>query len=267
MARRSSQAAFSLFAFQDIITSVTGIMLLITLMLALELMQRVHDAPPTQTSQQVDATQQTIIDMKQEVEALQQQLNASSEAIERLPSLDAATLAQLEDELDEDSTRLREDIDETRKDLKEKQDKLAAAQQANSSDRTQEQTELEDLEQQIATAQEQLDEIDSEDRVFFTSGVQGKTTWVVEVVATGFGVAKIGASAPPQRFSSVNAFGTWVASVDPATDALYLVVKPGGVSNFEQARQIIAAKNIQMGYQVVADSKAVLDPNNGAGKP
>ena len=47
--RRKKQVTFSLFAFQDIITSVTGIMILATLMLAVEFIQRIDGAPPRQT--------------------------------------------------------------------------------------------------------------------------------------------------------------------------------------------------------------------------
>lgn len=40
--RRASLQAFSLFSFQDIITSVTGIIVLILLVLSLELIDRVY---------------------------------------------------------------------------------------------------------------------------------------------------------------------------------------------------------------------------------
>ena len=48
--RRRRSAPFSLFAFQDIITSVTGIMLVITMLLALELLERTDVAPPQATA-------------------------------------------------------------------------------------------------------------------------------------------------------------------------------------------------------------------------
>ncbi|MCA9014472.1 MAG: hypothetical protein KDA77_03990, partial [Planctomycetaceae bacterium] len=44
MNRRKKQNKFSLFAFQDIITSVTGIVIFITLLMSLELIQR-HPKP------------------------------------------------------------------------------------------------------------------------------------------------------------------------------------------------------------------------------
>ena len=59
MSRRRSarQSAFSLFSFQDIITSVTGIMVLITLLLAVELINRTEASPPMQTREQLGIKQ------------------------------------------------------------------------------------------------------------------------------------------------------------------------------------------------------------------
>jgi hypothetical protein len=57
--RKGNSVPFSLFAFQDIITSVTGIILLITMMMALELvqnMQRAASAPQEQKSSAVEQT-------------------------------------------------------------------------------------------------------------------------------------------------------------------------------------------------------------------
>ena len=48
MSRKRKGAPFSLFAFQDAITSVCGVVVLITLMLALELTRRVADDTPEQ---------------------------------------------------------------------------------------------------------------------------------------------------------------------------------------------------------------------------
>ena len=50
--RNHTTAAFSLFAFQDIITSVTGVMIMITLLLAVELVNRVEQSPAVQTTVQ-----------------------------------------------------------------------------------------------------------------------------------------------------------------------------------------------------------------------
>ena len=62
MARRRvvASTAFSLFSFQDIITSVTGIMVLVTLMLALELITRVQTSAPAQTAVQTKRVEVTV---------------------------------------------------------------------------------------------------------------------------------------------------------------------------------------------------------------
>ncbi len=67
------------------------------------------------------------------------------------------------------------------------------------------------MQEQIKQTQVQLDQIDSSDQMFFTSGIQGKTTFIVEITAAGFAVAQIGVKAPLQRFSSAAALQQWMA--------------------------------------------------------
>lgn len=61
MSRRGQNGvAFSLFAFQDIITSVTGIMILVTLILALELLQQMEASPSQRTKEVVQDIDSTV---------------------------------------------------------------------------------------------------------------------------------------------------------------------------------------------------------------
>lgn len=265
--RTAGTTAFSLFAFQDIITSVTGIMVLVTLMLALELMNRVHQSPPAQTSQQADEVLASIEELKQAIETLRQRLNSSSQAAEDLPSLDANTLRDMAARLDDDSQRLQDETDQLAEERAKKQRQAAQARRKDSQDRAKEEQELADLDTRIADAEEELDEIENSNRMFFTSGVQGKDTWIIEVTARGFTVARIGVKAAPKHYSSISALDKWLASLDADSNALYLVVKPGGVASFKQVQVAISSTGLDMGFQVVADSQTVLDPNSGAGAP
>ncbi len=76
MRKRSNKQAFSLFAFQDIITGVTAIILLFTLLLVLELVTR-------KTTQATAATS-----------ASAQQLAELSQSMTDVPSVDLEALEQ-----------------------------------------------------------------------------------------------------------------------------------------------------------------------------
>ena len=75
--RNSNRAAFSLFAFQDIITSVTAIMVLLLLILALELVSRVANVGVSEehrkAAQQLRAS---ISEIEAELEAKRAQVDA-----------------------------------------------------------------------------------------------------------------------------------------------------------------------------------------------
>ena len=80
--RKVNSVPFSLFAFQDIITSVTGIILLITMMMAVELvqnMQRAASAPQEQKSPAIEGTLRGAIeDNTQEIVRLERLLEETT---------------------------------------------------------------------------------------------------------------------------------------------------------------------------------------------
>ena len=71
MRRRRRESGFSLFAFQDIITSVTGIMILVTLVLAIELIERTESSPKVMTAQTTDQLKSQIVANEKEIQSLE----------------------------------------------------------------------------------------------------------------------------------------------------------------------------------------------------
>ena len=80
--RKRAAAPFSLFAFQDIITSVTGLLLLITMLMAVDLVQnlsRAAAAPQEQKSTQVaKMLRQAVSDGTSELDRLQKLLDETT---------------------------------------------------------------------------------------------------------------------------------------------------------------------------------------------
>ena len=70
MSRRGrNKSAFSLFVFQDIIMSVTGIMILITLILSLEMMERQEESPRERTSEIISQLKAAVGEVEDLVQA------------------------------------------------------------------------------------------------------------------------------------------------------------------------------------------------------
>jgi len=64
MGRKKGGSPFSLFSFQDIITCVSGIIILITLILAVELTQRKQAKPAVETAQLAEDIRRAIEDTR-----------------------------------------------------------------------------------------------------------------------------------------------------------------------------------------------------------
>lgn len=268
MTRRSSgQPAFSLFAFQDIITSVTGIMILVTLMLAIELLTRTEASPAAQTVEQVETVETSIAEMEEEIERIKEQISRSNEAVENLPSLDRATLDRMLKEAEDATAQLRDDVDALNKQLATKQNELAEVQREDAAVRSDEEKEIADLKAQIDETQVRLDEIEDSDQVFFTHGIQGKETWVVEVTSQGFMAAQIGEKRPAKRFNTVQTFDDWFSTLSANSSGFYFFVKPSGVVFFNAVQRSIGRQGFEFGFDVIPENKKVVDPQNGVSSP
>ena len=75
MSRRGrARSAFSLFSFQDIITCVSGIIILITLLLAVDLSQRKQSSPAVDTAKLAEQLRQAIAQAGEETALLNFQI-------------------------------------------------------------------------------------------------------------------------------------------------------------------------------------------------
>jgi len=267
MRRRSSQSAFSLFAFQDIITSVMGIMVLITLILALELMERTVESPPVQTAVMIEDIRRINEEMAQEIVKLQSQLDNSSEEIFQLPSLSAELLSDELEKLAQDNEQKRKGLSQVRIEMVSRSEKLNNFRVQENSRRSGEQVELDKLLAKIDELKEVLRQTEATDRVFFRSGLVGKRTYLVEVSSSGFVAAEIGVQSRPTSFSSPTDFQKWIESLSTKLDAIYLVAKPGGTENLLKAQESIKSRGMEYGYSIVSKTQTLIDPKIGAGTP
>lgn len=146
MSRKRSGSPISLFSFQDAITSVCGVVVLVTLLLALDLARRAQTEAATQT-----ASRERVEETRKEIETLRNNLAEVQASADFSAEVDAAGIgmslqearqelnaarrrldeAQKErDALDEDLERLTAELAEARQDAKETEAILERAQEA-----------------------------------------------------------------------------------------------------------------------------------------
>ena len=80
--RKHAAPPFSLFAFQDVITAVTGILILITIMMAISLVARKHPATQTAAPSEIASELQAL---KQELERVQASPHNQLKVVNMLP--------------------------------------------------------------------------------------------------------------------------------------------------------------------------------------
>lgn len=264
--RRASQLKISLFSFQDIITSVTGVMILVTLMLSLELINRKENSPPVQTAEQITTTDKTIEQLRAEIQIAEQQLAAAKQSVTDLPSFDAKELAEMNRDISQNADRLRSELTKLRSALNDKRHDADQSRIADEQGKLTEGKIIDSLESEIAEIEQKIKDLEGSNRVFFSSGIKDKTVWIVEITARGYSVAQIGIQMAPLQFATANELEQWLATINAASSALYLLVKPGGASYFHTLQEALRSK-IDFGYQVVGSSQQILDPKVGAGVP
>ena len=262
--RKGNSVPFSLFAFQDIITSVTGIILLITMMMAVELvqnMQRAASAPQEQKSSAVERTLRGAIEENtQEIVRLERLLEETTtirfdaDALRRrLANLSAATA-----ELEEQTTR----IEATQQEIEQRKAELAK----QSKDLTPEA--IEELAQEQREIAQQIEAMRQANRVIFNRPEgAAKTPWLVELNADGILAAEMGASRPPQSFADAAGFLAWAGTQNAGSVYFVILVKPDSILTFDSLRPDLQDRKFEVGYDLLRTDQTAIDPNTGAGAP
>lgn len=261
MSRRNrNSSTFSLFAFQDIITSLTGIIILITMILMLDLINRKHNSPEIKTEETINILQQASVEMQQEIEEFREQLALNTDLIRFDPQTlreQVPELTYLNQKLNERLLHLRKEETDTKRRAKEIQDER----ESRSSDR---QT-LKILRVELEKSRKDLEKMRKSNRIIFnpTPG-DTKSPSLIEIDANRLLTAKVGVTAPPKMFSSATAFQSWISGKDPQKEYFVLLVKPSGIDFFEQVRSILTKDGFDIGYDLLTSDQTAVDPQTGA---
>lgn len=260
--RRRAGSGISLFAFQDIITCVMGIMLLLTLMLCLQISTAaVREFTPedtvTETLAQVEALQQQIERLSENVN--QQQALLNSGAIE-----DVELLRQQAEQMSNDSERALAALNEAEQSALQSAASLQKLQQTAAERKDQVST-TQKLLQQVKDMEAQLQKIQSGDRIIYNGhDSQSKRCWLVEMNSTNeFVAAELGRTMTPQKFSSLSQLSQWMSA--DSSRSFLLIVKPDSADVFDGLKQELRQKKVTFGFDLLPTGKVAIDPVTGAG--
>jgi hypothetical protein len=275
MSRRGrSGPTISLFSFQDIITSVTAIVTVITLLLALDLVQR-------KQSKAGDSSGNLAVELVARLAAAEvelAELNAVAGTTDDLVREVAATSpAELRNEIAERQSAIVElERERTRLERQRGQWKTREKQAQT------EQFDLEPVRKQQANALAEAAELDrqrtseqAENRTSF-SLPQGfhKEGWIVVVDATQISVAPLGRPAAPVVWKdsglpligtrAADAFAAWIEKEQLRSVYFLLLVRPDASRAFADTQELLTAKSISHGFDLIGSDQVILHPERGA---
>lgn len=258
--RKQSGAAFSLFAFQDIITSVTGIMLLITMMLALELIKKKEESPPEQTQKTTESVQSAVAANQNEILQLRATLSATDEQLR----YDEETLRRKLSEL----SSVNEIVEQQLKELEQReQDTEKRKQEMESAlSQTVSPQQVQQMQERLKELQEQLLSMKNSNRVIFNRPVgDAKSPWLIEVSGNEIRIAEVGVAAPPKVFPHPDDARDWISSQNKGSVYFVVMVKPSGLDKFSLVKQDLESLEFEIGYDLLAEDQQAIDSETGAG--
>lgn len=260
MVKRASGPGVSFFAFQDIITAVVGIFILITLILVLELAERFETAaaPPT-------ADAEVILDslkaLEQEIERmsaeLQRRLDAQSESADinefnRQQKLDQATasiamLNQQIDSLDQRNAELRQKIEEA--------ERTGTRLLAEAADQEKNRPVIEHLREKRREIQQRLAQLETEDSPIYrdtTADGRHITLILLEDRAIELSDARTKSVRTFTGNRRVQELEQWLNNNDLSSRQLFLVLKPGTADDFKRIQRSLDSNRAVYGFTLGA---------------
>jgi hypothetical protein len=264
MSRRKRHAnSVSFFAFQDVITSVVGIFVLITLIMVLELAQTVSERTASRSATVTQASLDSLANMEAEVQrlraetqSLQAVINAASSTnrftVERQSEEQAARLSQLE----QDEQQLQRKVAGLRSQLAaalEVQRRAAADTASADQQATQR---LDELEQQRAGLKRYASVLETDKTLLFREQTREGRDLVLVRLEAGRIVVTDSQTGDDHQFSGstrLQQFSTWLARLQLSDRHFLLIVKPTGVGDFKSVEELLERARAVYGYDIAPE--------------
>lgn len=283
MGRKTSGSAFSLFSFQDIITSVTAILILIMLLLALELTRQRSTAAAGDPGATQKRLERIAADLEASVARLQDAVAAAREAEwDRRPREEWEQLARQATERLDVARLRRDDADSTLRAAERVRVEAESRLAAREADRNL----LEKLQRRVAEDQTEADRLEQEndaerDRqakrrqeieerpksgtelVFNRPADASRKPWLVELSSEGVVVVLLGTNSRESLGAALNPggpFAAWITRLQPAGDYCLLLMRPSASPTLlHDVESALSSESIPYGIDFIGEDQVVMD--------
>lgn len=265
VARRRSAPSVSFFAFQDIITAVVGIFILITIILILELVQRV-EAAGMESEAPSEAEPIVVEPLRQEVRDLRETLRERTGGQVVGAELNAFNreqkLAVLRASVAEMDRKIRSTNEQIRAANRELQDaEVTKAQLADRAATSQPLIEqMKTLKGKESRIRQEIELLSEDATGIFRDRLEdGRYLTLVTLIGKSIEVRdardrQTRSFRGPRRLDE---FRSWLDERRLANRHLLLRIKPGGASDYQALAPTLAEGRVNYGYTVVGEDEAV----------
>jgi len=282
MGRRKPAAAFSLFSFQDIITSVTAILILVMLLLSIELVSRRRQQAATDP----DASRRQMAATVSSLESLTAGLREEVTARRAKRPVRSREAAQQE------LARVREEYDVTRRRYDETLEtqvtvsRLLKDAEAATAVRAGDVEKVAQLEKQTEADRQQADRLEEANRkekdrqakrnseivdvprsgtelVYNPQADSNRRAWLVELSAAGITAVLLGGDRQEKLgadVSDTSLAARWIDKLTPDGDYCLLLLRPSAPSSLEEEVSVrLRDKGIRYGVDLIGEDQTVRD--------
>lgn len=265
--RRKNSGGVSFFAFQDVITSVVGIFILITLIMVLELAQTVAEASVNSSPVITTNLIQTLQLLREDVERLQREYADLLAAAEESASFQPVNVRELEKRLEaelkqtqdrmERSTNITAELEQSLVEAKRRNEQLVADSRAVESDRQ----ELDEMVKKKTEIQRLTSQLEIERPIVYRDVTQtARRLVLLRLVDRRIEISdSLGDTS--LTLEGADQFGrltTWLQQRDMSKRHVLLLVKPSGVANFHETNNILARASVTYGFDVATEGSKFL---------
>lgn len=268
--KRDQSSPISLFSFQDIITCVIGIMVLIVLIMILELLSRTENAtpPPEQIIEAPSDTkkiQNKVVFLEEEISKIKQKLEKSKNSLDQISEMSPNNIKEqtktMENELKE-KRKLLTDLRIKLKNVEKENEKIISI--VNNVEKLQQ--EKDNLQENISEMEKYLADMILNKRVNYVAEitVDQKHPFLVECLRDKIITASIVDGEKSRIFDNPNEskrlteFIEWVKSKDEDMEYFLVLIKPSCIKTGNKIIGLIKNEGYDVGFDPIEEDRTVL---------
>lgn len=275
MSRKKSNVPFSLFAFQDVITSVCGIVVMITLIFALQLTSKSIEEEVAAIENDVEKIER-LQNLQRQIQEVQKELDAL-ENVEIKSALDQRTLGKSLEEIEEENEQVKKRLQNALEEKERLQVELKEQEERKKNQKERFEQENREIEKKIQELQNELDKINQSSRdaktqdankvlYEYIGGESKQKPWFVELSGKGIVAHPSQTDLEKHEFHNQEEFLLWAIERAKAREYFVFLVRPSGAKDLPALVYILQELGYDVGVDLIAEEKA-LEFLNGAPSP